>query len=130
MPRQGRDVGSRFSTGGRTDLALPIGIESHRLVVFSGVTLNHPYRTFCGRLGGVVMSPLFGRLGAALTVFGGRISPAGGCLSGGRAATRPAVESPVVLVATTRAHGWTVLHTRSAPIRVWSMGKQGLAGPI
>jgi hypothetical protein len=52
MPRPRRDVGSRFSTDGRTDLALPIGIESHRLVVFSGVTLNHPYRTFCGRLGG------------------------------------------------------------------------------
>jgi hypothetical protein len=50
-PRPRRDVGSRFSTDGRTDLALPIGIESHRLVV-SGVTLNHPYRTFCGRLGG------------------------------------------------------------------------------
>jgi hypothetical protein len=117
--------GSRFSAGGHTDMTLPAGIENIGLSYPVGSRWITPYRT--SAVGsGAVMSSLFGRLGGAPTVFGGRISLSG-CLSGGHEA---ADESPVVLVAITRVHGWTVLPTRSAPIRVWSMGKQGLAGPI
>ena len=125
--------GSRFSAGGRTGMALPVGIECHRLAVPSGITPSGITRTGLLQAAGAAVTAGDAATGRPARWRIHRLRWPG--LSGprrmpiGRAVRLPGTAgAPVVLAVMLGPMDGPVLHTRAAPILVWPMGKQWACG--